>query len=184
LEALYVLAITAGLRKGEILGLRWDDVDFEGGMLQVTRILYKGDFTSPKTAKGRRTVKLTARAVEALRRHREAQLEECKRVEGLRQDHGLVFTTQVGTPINRHNCYARNFKPILEKAGLHHTVRFLDLRHTCATLLLGRRVHPKLVQHLLHLLGHASITMTLDRYSHWIASTGRYAANSMDEALA
>jgi integrase len=163
-----------------VLGLKWEDVDLEGGKLQVRRTLYKGNFTTPKTAKSRRTVKLTVRAVEALKRHREAQLEESVPLGGLWQDHGLIFTTQVGTPVNRHNFYCRNFKPLLKKAGLPHTVRFHDLRHTCATLLLGRGVHPKLVQHL---LGHASITMTLDRYSHWIPSMGRHAAEGMDEAL-
>jgi integrase len=75
-EAMYVLAITVGLRQGELLGLKWEDVDLEGGKLQVRRTLYKGNFTTPKTAKSRRTVKLTVRAVEALKRHREAQLEE------------------------------------------------------------------------------------------------------------
>ena len=62
---------------------------------------------------------------------------------GLWQDHGLIFTTQVGTPVNRHNFYARNFKPLLKKAGLLHTVRFHDLRHTCATLLLSKTSTPR-----------------------------------------
>jgi integrase len=75
--------------------------------------------------------------------------------------------------INRH------FKPLLKAAGLP-PIRWHDLRHTCATLLLARNVNPKLVQHLLE---HASITMTLDRYSHWIPSMGRHAADGMGEAL-
>jgi integrase len=90
-----------------------------------------------------------------------------------------VFRT-IGTTVDTLNVVNRHFKPLLKCAGLRG-ISWHDLRHTCTTLLLGRRVHPKLVQHL---LGHASITMTLDRYSHWIASMGRHAANSMDEALA
>jgi integrase len=92
---------------------------------------------------------------------------------------GLVFATRKGTPLYAQNVINRHFKPLLEHVGLP-PIRWHDLRHTCATLLLGRGVHPKLVQHL---LGHASITMTLDRYSHRIPSMGRHAAEGMDEAL-
>ena len=85
----------------------------------------------------------------------------------------------LGTPLDAQNIVNRYFKSLLRRAELPN-IRWHDLRHTCATLLLGRGVHPALVQHL---LGHASITMTLDRYSHWIPSMGRYTAESMDEAL-
>ena len=95
------------------------------------------------------------------------------------QDNGLVFSTGKGTPLDAQNVVNRHLKPLLRRSGLPD-VRWRDLRHSCATLLLGRGVHPKLVQHL---LGHASITMTLDRYSHWIPSMGRHAADDMDEAL-
>jgi integrase len=95
------------------------------------------------------------------------------------EDSGLIFATRKGTPLDAQNVINRHFKPLLKQAGLP-PIRWHDLRHTCATLLLGRGVHPKLVQHL---LGHASITMTLDRYSHWIPSMGRHAAEGMDEAL-
>ena len=94
-------------------------------------------------------------------------------------DSGLVFATRKGTALDAQNIVNRHFKPLLKHAGLP-PIRWHDLRHTCATLLLGRGVHPKLVQHL---LGHASITMTLDRYSHWIPSMGSHAADGMDEAL-
>ena len=90
-----------------------------------------------------------------------------------------MFATGKGTPLGAQNIVNRHFKPLLKCAGLP-PVRWHDLRHTCATLLLRRSVHLKLVQHL---LGRASITMTLDRYSHWISSMGRYAADGMDEAL-
>jgi integrase len=179
-EAMYVLAITAGLRQGELLGLKWEDMDLEAGKLQVRRTLYKGNFTAPKTAKSRRTIKLTTRAVEALNRHREAQLEESEQLAGLWQDQGLIFTTQVGTPVNRHNLYSRNFKPLLEKAGLPHTVRFHDLRHTCATLLLSKNVNPKVVSEM---LGHANVTVTLDTYSHVLPHMQDGAVDAMDSSL-
>jgi integrase len=96
------------------------------------------------------------------------------------KDSGLVFATRKGTPLDAQNVINRHFKSLLKHADLP-SIRWHDLRHTCATLLLGRGVHPKLVQHL---LGHASITMTLDRYPHWIPSMGRqHAADGMDEAI-
>jgi integrase len=88
----------------------------------------------------------------------------------------------IDTTVNALNLVNRHFKPLLKCAGLRD-IRWHDLRHTCATQLLGCRLHPKLLQHLLHLLGHASITMTLERYSHWKPSMGRHAAVGMDKSL-
>jgi integrase len=101
------------------------------------------------------------------------------RLSGSYDDHGLIFSTRVGTPVNPENLVKRSFKPLLEKAALPK-IRFHDLRHTCATLLLGRGVHPKLVQEL---LGHATIAMTLDTYSHYLPSMGDQAAGAMGDAL-
>jgi integrase len=184
LEALYVLAITAGLRQGELLGLRWEDLDIERGTLQICRTLSgskQGNpiFSVPKTAKGKRSVKLTEKALEALKRHREVQLKEMQCLAGLWQEHGLVFTTQKGTPINRQNLVTRSFKPFLDRAGLPK-IRFHDLRHTCATLMLCGGIHPKVVQEL---LGHASVTVTLDTYSHVLATMQGEAAGKMDSIL-
>ncbi len=96
------------------------------------------------------------------------------------QDTGLLLTNSKGTPLEAQNAVSRSVKPLLQQAG-SPDIRRHDPRHTCATLLLGRDgVHPKLVQHL---LGHASIIMTLDRYSHWISGMGRHAANGIAEAL-
>jgi integrase len=169
-ETLYVLAIHTGMRQGELFNLRWDDVDLDAGVLRVR---------GTKTARRRRTVTLSETALEALKSHLTRQLEEIDRMGSMWRENGLVFVTEIGTPLNRHNLTQRSFMPLLANAGLPQ-IRFHDLRHTCATLLLGRGVHPKLVQHL---LGHASITMTLDRYSHWMPSMGRHAADGMDEAL-
>ena len=117
--------------------------------------------------------------MEALKHHRKSQNEERLRL-GLWKDNGLVFALERGTPLDASNLDKRSFKPLLRHAGLRHNVRFHDLRHTCATLLLGRGVHPKFVQEL---LGHASIAITLDRYSHWIPSMGAETARAMDAAL-
>ena len=182
-EALYVLALTTGLRRGEHLGLRWDDVDLERGTLRVGRALVREGgrhaVGETKTRRGRRQVNLTPRTVKALRTHRKRQLEEKLRLIGLYEDNGLIFTTHRGTPVNPENLVKRSFKPLLREANLPD-IRFHDLRHTCATLLLGRGVHPKLVQEL---LGHATIAMTLDTYSHYLPSMGDAAAGAMREAL-
>ncbi len=95
------------------------------------------------------------------------------------QDHGLVFTTGVGTPISRADLITRSFKPLPRRAGLPN-IRFHDLRHTCATLLLSKGVHAKLVQEL---LGHSTIAVTLDTYSHVLPGMGDGLADTMDEAL-
>ena len=182
-EPLYVLAITTGLRRGELLGLRWDDVDLERGKLRVGRALVRegGQYIvgETKTRRGRRQVNLTPRTVNVLKAHRKRQLEERMRLSGLYEDHGLIFTTGIGTPVNPENLVKRSFKPLLKRAGLPK-IRFHDLRHTCATLLLGRGVHPKIVQEL---LGHATIAMTLDTYSHYIPSMGDQASGAMGDAL-
>jgi integrase len=136
-------------------------------------------FSEPKHG-SRRTVDLPQRAVEALRSHRKRQVEEQQLRAGAKwADNGLVFPSAHGTPLDARNVASKHFKPVLKRVGLPD-IPFHDLRHTCATLLLGRGVHPKYVQHL---LGHKSIKLTLDRYSHWIPSMGRATADGMDEAL-
>jgi integrase len=138
-------------------------------------------FNSPKRNKNRRSVKLAALALDTLRAHRERQSEEREILDGLWQDHGLVFTSTIGTPLNRHNVFGRSFKPLLNKAGLPHTVRFHDLRHTCATLLCSKNVNPKVVQEM---LGHANISQTMDIYSHVLPNMQDEAAAAIESALA
>ncbi len=183
LEALYVLAVTTGLRRGELLALRWDDLDLERATMRVARSLTRdrgrylmGD---TKTKKGRRRVNLTARTVTALKAHRKRQLEQRISYSGLHEDRGLVFCTQTGNIVSPEHVVRRSFKPLLERAGLPE-IRFHDLRHACATVLLGRSVHPKLVQEL---LGHATVAMTLDTYSHYLPSMGDQAGGAMGEAF-
>ena len=181
LEALYVVAVTTGLRRGELQGLKWEDIDLEAGTLQVRRTLSepKGGyiFEAPKSGKGR-NIRLTQRATAALREHRKRQLEERMELGGLWQDHGLVFTSGIGTPMLGGNLN-RTFKAVLQRAGLPE-IRFHDLRHSCATLLLCQGVNPKFVQEL---LGHADIALTLNVYSHVLPDMGDAAAGAMDTAL-
>jgi integrase len=178
-EALYVLAIHCGLREGELLGLKWDDVDLETGMLRVRRTLSETRtgyiFEPPKNGKGR-SIKLTQAATEALRSHLERQLEEIDSSGDDYQDQGLIFPSRKGTPMNARNLTARSFKPLLKRAGLPD-IRLHDLRHTCATLMLCEGVHIKLVQEL---LGHATIAITLDTYSHLLPGMGDEAAGAME----
>jgi integrase len=133
----------------------------------------------PKTRGSRRTVYLTGATVEALRGHLERQLEDMGRLGDLYRDHGLVFTSGVGTPINPTNLRRRSFAPLLQRAGLPQ-IRFHDLRHTCATLLLTRNVHPKYVQEL---LGHATVAITPDTYSHVIPGMGNHTARAMEDVF-
>jgi integrase len=183
-EALYVLALTTGLRIGELLGLKWGDIDLDARRLRVSRQLQRSReedliFTEPKAA-SRRTVDLPARTVEALKRHRKRQAEETLKAGGAYQDNDLVFAGDLGAPIGPEKVTQRSLKPLLKRARLPE-IRFHDLRHTFATLLLARGVHPTYVQRA---LGHASVKMTLDRYSHWMPSMGRATAEAIDAALA
>jgi len=170
LEALYLLAVHTGMRQGELLNLKWDDVDLDAGVLHVR---------GTKTARSRRTVTLSETALEALRSHRERQLSEIDRVGILWQKNGLVFATGIGTLLNRQNLTQRSFRPLLVKAGLPR-IRFHDLRHTCATILLSNGVHAKFVQEL---LGHATIAITLDTYSHVLPGMGRQVSQAMQDIL-
>jgi integrase len=183
LEALYVLAIHTGLRQGELLGLKWDDIDLKAGTLQVRRALITARggprLAAPKTKGSRRRVSLTGVASEALKGHLERQLEEIDRAGSMWQENGLVFASETGAPLDRRDITSRRFKPLLKRAGLPH-FRFHDLRHTCATLLLTKNVNPKVVSEM---LGHSSIAITLDTYSHVLPNMQDSAARALEEAL-
>jgi integrase len=184
LEALYIVAVSAGLRKGELLALRWEDVDLEVATptLHVRRTLSEARsgriFEAPKSGKGRQ-IRLTRKAAGALKSHRIRQNEERLAAGSCWQDHGLVFPSSVGTPIGARNL-DRHFKSLLQRARLPLSFRFHDLRHTCATLLLRQSIHVKYVQEL---LDHADISLTLNVYSHVLPDMGDAAADAMDAVL-
>jgi integrase len=183
LEALYVLALATGMRQGELLGLRWADVDLDGSRLEVRHTLQRlaGSWSleEPKTGKSRRSIRLAPMAVAALRSHRARQAQQRLLLGSAWPGHDLLFTNGWGEPLDGRHLPGRSLRPLLAKAGLP-TIRFHDLRHSAATLLLAQGVHPKVVQEL---LGHSSIALTLDVYSHVLPTLQEEAAASMERVL-
>jgi integrase len=181
---LYYLAITTGLRAGELLGLKWDDLDWAMGCLHVQRQVQRVPgsglaLLEPKSAAGRRVVVLGQTMMTVLDEHFKKQ-DRLRTFAGERwQDHGMIFTSQTGTCLDHRNVY-REFKEILRKAGLPD-IRFHDLRHTAATLMLRDGIHPKIVQER---LGHAQISITMDTYSHVLPAMQDEVAKKMDELIA
>lgn len=181
LQALYVTALTTGMREGELLALRWRDVDLEAGHVQVRNTLQKLPGQPPviapvKTDYSRRKITLATTTVEVLRSHRARQLEERLAMGPAWEDWELVFCTTVGTPLNGKNLLQRGLRPILKRADLP-PLRVHDLRHTCATLLLLQGVHPKIVSEM---LGHSSVAITLQVYSHVLPDMQKQATEAMD----
>ncbi len=183
LEALYVLAITTGMRQGELLALRWQDVDLDGGTLQVRSTVQRVKdgllFGEPKTASGRRRIALAPAAVAALRHHHVSQAEGRLKAGPAWQDNDLVFPNTFGRAMEATNLLHRSFTPLLERAGLPK-MRFHDLRHTAATLLLSKKVPVKVVSEM---LGHAQVGVTLAVYSHVLPDMQREATAAMQAAL-
>jgi integrase len=180
LEALWHLAIVTGMRMGELLGLRWSDVDWETSEVQIQRQLQRipGQglvFAQPKSEKGKRAIAVGNGTLDVLRDHHSRQDEERSATDQW-QSLDLVFPSTIGTPMEPRNLL-RKFKFLLKQAGLPE-IRFHDLRHTSATLMLKKSVHPKIVQER---LGHASINLTLDTYTHVLPHMQGDAAEIMDK---
>ncbi len=169
-ELMYVLAVSCGLRRGEIMGLRYEDMDSQRGTLQVRRSLSNGKIRLPKTSKSRRSIKLPRIALAALKRHRTKQTVFSP----------WVFCTHKGEPIRSQGLMWEAWADIRTKARLPEGTHLHQLRHTCATLLLQENVHPKLVSSL---LGHSQIGQTLNTYSHVLDNMLGSAADGIDEAL-
>lgn len=181
-EALFLSAAALGMRKGELLGLRWQDVDLDSGTLtvryQAQRIGGKKVLVPPKTDKSRRMIALPALVVDGLRRHRVRQLEE-RLIAGSRwHDLDLVFPSTIGTIADSANV-THAFHDALLRAGLPR-MRFHDLRHTAASLMLAQDVNPKVMQEV---LGHSQFSMTMDLYSHLMPAAKKDAADRMDALL-
>lgn len=183
LEALYAVAVALGLRQGEILGLRWADVDLDVGKITVCQALQRVDgrltFVEPKSRRSRRTIPMPPTVARALRAHRARQLEERLTGGPDWNEHDLVFVSTTGTPLDGRNL-TRRFQAVLERAGLPR-MRFHDARHTCASLLLAQGVQPRVI---METLGHSQIGLTLNTYAHVIPELQREAAERMEEVLA
>lgn len=182
LESLFSVTLSLGLRQGEILGLHWSDVDLENGMLNVRQQLQRIDGTlrlvELKTEKSRRAINLPQVAISALGAHLVRQAEE-KQFAGARWvETGMVFTTRIGTMLDRRNLL-RAFYGIVKNSGMRK-FRFHDLRHSAATLLLVQGVHPRAV---MELLGHSDFATTMNIYSHVIPAVKKDVADQMDAIL-
>lgn len=179
---LFVLALTLGLRRGELLGLRWSDVDPAAGTLTVRQNLVRAGgkliVQPPKTRKSRRTLPMPDLTVAALRRQRTAQTAERLRAGPAWADNDLVFATSLGTPIEPRNL-SRFFHSVRERAGLGG-VRLHDLRHTCITLLLSMGTPPHIVQAI---AGHSHIDVTMTIYAHSALDDQTRALRGLGEAL-
>lgn len=175
LFAAWLLIATTGLRRGELLGLRWQDVDLDAGRIAVRQTLVsvggKLKTSTPKTQKSRRGLSLDPATTAALRSHRSRQAEERLAWGGGYHDQDLVFAREDGTPV-RPDSFSRSFQTVAGKLSLP-VIRVHDLRHTYASIALGAGTHPKVVADR---LGHSTIGTTLDTYSHVVQSLEEQAA--------
>ncbi|GAB4426144.1 MAG: site-specific integrase [Chloroflexi bacterium OHK40] len=179
LEALYRIALSLGLRRGEVLGLLWADIDFNKKTLRVSgalqRVQGKLERSEPKTRAGARTLLLPDVLVELLAEHQRRQAEERAVWGAAWKEHDLVFPAERGTPMEPSNLH-RHFKLALKRAGLPLTTRFHDLRHSCATFLIAQGVHPRVV---MEILGHSQISLTMNTYGHVLPETQRDATTKV-----
>ena len=182
LEALFTVTVALGLRQGEILGLGWEHVDLVAGMLQVRRSLQRIDgklvLVETKSEEAVRPLILPAVAVAALQRHRKLQLEERAAAGDEWKECGLVFTSTIGTPLDAR-AVIRRHHAILKAAGIPR-LRFHDLRHSAATLLLAQGVSPKYISQM---LGHTQVAFTMQTYAHVIKEAQQQSADKMDAIL-
>ena len=183
LEALWSVALCTGMRRGELLGLMWHDIDFQQAELCVRRTLSRGGKNqfvvgTPKTKSSLRSIALPAIAVTHLIRLQEEQDKRRQRAGDAWHDEGFVFTNELGEPLHP-NAVTRQFDELIAMAAVPR-IRIHDLRHTNATLLLTQNIHPKIVQER---LGHSTISMTLDLYSHAAPHLQRQAAVTLDQIL-
>jgi integrase len=183
MRARWLVGLALGLRQGEALGLRWEDVDVDARLLRVRRALQRRRggglvFAEPKTQRSKRVIPLPAQLVAALEDHHDQQARERAVAGSLWRDSGCVFTTPVGTPVDPRNDF-REFRKLLARAGLP-PVRLHDLRHTAASLLLAQHVPARVV---MEILGHSQIALTMNTYSHVAPEVSREAADRMARAL-
>ncbi len=180
---IFEFALLTGMRPEEYLAIQWSDIDFGRGTAQVRRALVRHkkswSFEEPKTARSRRTVFLPAPLLQKLAMHKRRQGEARLKLGAAWQTFDLVFCSEEGTPLSIPNLTYRYFRPILVKAKLPQ-IRLYDLRHTCATLLLIAEENPKIVSER---LGHSTIVLTLDTYSHVLPTMQQGASARLERLL-
>ncbi|HUH03805.1 MAG TPA: site-specific integrase, partial [Kofleriaceae bacterium] len=183
LEALFVLAVTTGMRQGELLALRWRDIDWSARRVAVrhtlVRLAGRWWLDDPKTASSQRAVDLTPPTIDLLRAQRARNAERMLAVGHALTDDDLVFCDDAGQPLWGRHVTTRQLKPLLRNAGLP-PIRFHDLRHTFATLQLAAGTNPKIVSEV---LGHKEVAITLDRYSHALPTLQAKAMARLDTVL-
>jgi integrase len=182
LEALYSVALAMGLRRGETLGLRWQDVDLDLGYLKVSKQQQRWErqtqLVEPKSARSRRPLVMPALIAASLKAHRDRQVQEREEAGDTWVETGLVFTRTNGKPLDATGV-SKAIHRHLARAGLAQR-RLHDLRHSCATLLLVQGVSPRVV---MEILGHSQISLTMNTYTHVVPELRRQAAERMDELL-
>lgn len=181
-EALWLTLLTTGLRPSEAYALRWSDL--RGSQLSVQRALVRAPggqwaLEEPKTARSRRIIALAPMTIRALEGHRARQKAERALIGSEYTDHGLIFATETGSPLDHSNLSMRHFKPLVREVGLP-ALRLYDLRHSAATLLLLEGINPKVVSEM---LGHATIVLTLDTYSHVLPEMQKSAVAKLELLL-
>ena len=187
LGLVFAVALASGMRPEEYLGLKWSDVDLEKYTLTVQRVLIRSKmkgggwhFDKPKTGKSRRSMPMPPAIMAELKVHRTDQLKSMMTLGSEYERHDLVFTNEFGRPLDLKNIRTRNFARILKAAGLDSEFRVYDLRHSMATIMLANGENPKIVSER---LGHASITLTMDTYSHVLPGIQEAATDRLGKVL-
>jgi integrase len=181
-EALWICALTLGLRKGELLGLRWNDIDFGDATLMIRQALQRAGghlvLVEPKTARSRRVVPVPPQTLAALRAHRRRQHADKLAAGRAWRDSGPVFTTHLGGPLEPRNVN-RSWYAVRSRAGLTG-FRLHDLRHSCASFLLAAGASPRTA---MKTLGHSQIGLTMNTYTHVLPEVERAAIDAAARAI-
>jgi len=168
--ALFLTAVMTGMRRGELLALQWGDIDWNSDQISIRRSIYKGEFVNPKSKNAIRRIVISPILRQALEQHR---------LIGRKSEFDLIFPNEIGLPLNPENLIKREFHSALDRAGLRR-IRFHDLRHSYASILISQGENIKFIQSQ---LGHSSAKTTLDRYGHLMPNLENDAARRLDKTV-
>lgn len=167
---LFLTAVMTGMRRGELLALQWGDIDWNSDQISIRRSIYKGEFVNPKSKNAIRRIVISPILRQALEQHR---------LIGRKSEFDLIFPNEIGLPLNPENLIKREFHSALDRAGLRR-IRFHDLRHSYASILISQGENIKFIQSQ---LGHSSAKTTLDRYGHLMPNLENDAAQRLDKTV-